>query len=158
MQKCNISNSVNLSTRQMIIYLIPYYDESLTNERFVACGGLRAALHCGCRAAPSRRCGHGHSSYWYFGEGGAGERLAGIVLFAGRRGHGGEREGGGAGARAREPSASPLSAVTHMCVLFAGGGRGRGGGIAHRGRARHPHAARYDKGEGTSTRTNKSSW
>jgi hypothetical protein len=32
--------------------------------------------------------------------------------------------------------------VTHMCVLYAGGGRGRGGGIAHRGRARHPHAAR----------------
>jgi len=32
--------------------------------------------------------------------------------------------------------------VTHMCVLYAGGGRGCGGGIAHRGRARHPHAAR----------------
>ena len=47
MQKCNNSNSDNLSARQMIIYcrfkyqlinnlfcLIPYYDESLTNELF----------------------------------------------------------------------------------------------------------------------------
>ncbi len=59
-------------------------------------------------------------------------------LSAGRRGHGGAREGRGAGARAREPSASPLSAVTHMCVLSAGGGWGLGG--AHHYNTHHtPH-------------------